>query len=280
MATKCFMLALVLMFLKTVRSEEISTQNVSCCHKNDDNVEFKHDCHNAIEMEIYDVNNITVAYASFSKPRPYTSPQGTIIDRDSVTTDNCKRHLIIKCITKDENEKIKERYIHIQFIGCGSDENTGFAVILASSLIPCIIIGLLIFFLWLRWKKKEKSQPERSENNTEEEVALEGVSSEDGPPQQRSPNGNQGDDPGGTHGSERADSLREGVRKWPDPGQEPEDGQTEGQPLLSDPRAAGAERMGEADDSVNGPGFDPFSVLAGRRPEPKSGVESKYTEEN
>lgn len=90
MATKCFMLALVLMFLKTVRSEgmwlnimsenldsvclvmkplfcclvEISTQNVSCCHKNDDNVEFKHDCHNAIEMEIYDVNNVSLFFLS------------------------------------------------------------------------------------------------------------------------------------------------------------------------------------------------------------------------
>lgn len=80
--------------------------------------------------------------------------------------------------------------------------------------------------------------------------------------------------------------------------------------LVSVLRAAGAERIGEADDSVNGPGFDPVSVLAGRRPEPvsgkisvyfsfhliffpigmcsyvylfifqKSGVESKYTEEN
>ncbi|KAF6727765.1 hypothetical protein FQA47_006922 [Oryzias melastigma] len=141
---------------------------------------------------------------------------------------------------------------------CGDDENKRIGdqkTWIWALIIPiCIMICLCAILLWSCCKMKDKS-----ENSTE----LEDVRSDDGPPQHMSPNGNGGDDPGGTHDSDRTDTHSGGVRDCPTPGLEAVDGQTEeGQPLLSDPGAAGqdCERMGEAEDltrSVNERSFDP-----------------------
>ncbi|RVE69625.1 hypothetical protein OJAV_G00079860 [Oryzias javanicus] len=269
MRIKWVFLAFLSMFLKTVWAEE-TFQNISCCEiKNNQRFEFEHGCPNATEIGISNENETMMAYAVLNKSPSDKSAQGIKISRDSVTFDNCQGHFTIRCILKTEKGFIKEMSKRVQFIAqCSGDENERFGVketrIWAPSISICIIICLCAVLVLFLWKRKHKTQSETSENSTELEAELEHVCSDDGPPQHESPNGfrNRGEDPGGTHDFDRTDTHSEGVRDCPAPDQEAEDGRTEGQPLLSDPGAAGqdCERMGEAEDltrSVNERSFDP-----------------------
>ncbi|XP_036069117.1 uncharacterized protein LOC112146569 isoform X2 [Oryzias melastigma] len=275
MRNKCVFLAFLSMFLKTVWAEE-TFRNISCCEiKNGHRFEFEHGCRNATTIEISGENKTMMAYAALNKPSSDTSAQGIKISRDSVTFDNCQGHFTVRCIIKTEKGFIKEMFKYVQFIDqCGDDENKRIGdqkTWIWALIIPiCIMICLCVILLWSCCKMKDKS-----ENSTE----LEDVRSDDGPPQHMSPNGNGGDDPGGTHDSDRTDTHSGGVRDCPTPGLEAVDGQTEeGQPLLSDPGAAGqdCERMGEAEDltrSVNERSFDPVQSQS----KPAGGPDLKAT---